>query len=142
MAINAEFGRRARVARAQMDRPLKLDEIAEEVGRRLGRKAPSPQAVGKWLSVGQEPDSFDAVLALAQTLQCDPAWLAFGDSATTHSSISNGEPPKMPALPDPTLDRKLTEQEMARAQRAAELERREQAKTVAAKKKRGGRGRA
>lgn len=100
MAINPEFGRRARVALARMDRPLKLKEIAEEVGRRLGRKPPSPQAVGKWLSEGQEPDDFTVVRALAEALRCDPGWLAFGTpSATAHSSDVNA----LPAPADPPV---------------------------------------
>lgn len=89
VAINPEFGKRARVARARMDTPLTLEQIAADVGRRLGRDAPSPQAVGKWLAKGQEPDSFDVVRALAETLECAPAWLAFGDGSTVHSELPN-----------------------------------------------------
>lgn len=136
MAVDPEFGRRARIALAQMDKPLAMKEIAEQVKRLAKRSTLTSQAVGGWFR-GQEPESFQLTRAFAQVLGCDPGWLAFGEGATRHSELSNVADV---ALPDPTLDRRLSVQEAQRGLRAAEIEEREEsaaAKKVA-RKRRGG----
>lgn len=82
MAINAAFGKRAREARSDYqkhnDTRISMKEIGVRVAALVGRPTPfSHVAVGAWFQ-GQEPESLAVAQALAEVLEVDDRWLAFG----------------------------------------------------------------
>lgn len=96
MAVNPEFGRRLRVAKAKLDKAPTYAQIAESIRTQMGWKSLSGQAVGAWFATGQEPDSFAVIPALAAALNADPAALAWGDewhSTRDLPSVANGAGP-------------------------------------------------
>lgn len=106
-----------------------LDAFAERVKRVAGVEYdPSTFSLLERMKQKWKLDDV-TTLAAVDPKNRGPLWLAFG-------SASSAQPP----LPDPALDRKLTEQEIARAVRQAEAER--AATTKSAPKKRRKRGRA
>ena len=95
------------------------------------RTSVAPETVSRWRSGVQAISDPELSILLAMLrergISLTPGWVRYGSNQTI-------------SLPDPTKDRKLTEQEAQRALHAAELERREQSRSAAAKKKRGRRG--
>lgn len=87
MAKDAGWGRRLRTARRAFverhDRTLPYKEIGALVGAALRREPFTHTTVRAWFTEGQEPDSFALAAALADVLEADPGWLAFGRYPTS-----------------------------------------------------------
>lgn len=113
---------------AEKDRAIENQEIADTLDV-------EPSTVGRWFDGASMPRE-DALVQLAEYFGVTPSWLRYGQEPRLA-----GDPVQV-QLPDPTKDRKLTRQEIARAVRQADAEDRESAKRVVAKKARGGRRKA
>lgn len=59
-----------------LGRKVENKEIADLVGRALGKETLSPSTVGRWHD-GTEPD-LATIAAMAKVYRVDPGWLAFG----------------------------------------------------------------
>lgn len=70
----AGFGKRALQARLNLAARQGRTVSQTEIGKLMGVSGVS---VGRWESGEKEPD-LETIVALAQVLQCDVAWLAFG----------------------------------------------------------------
>lgn len=84
-------------------RDVTLAELGELVAQQLGRqKAFDPSVVARWIKGRQDPDTRDAWLALAETLQVDPGWLAFGDASSAPAPEGFVAAPEQTPPPEPT----------------------------------------
>jgi transcriptional regulator with XRE-family HTH domain len=75
---------------ALLGRKIEQAEIAELVGKVMGRGPFTQAAVSKWLNGDSEPN-LETIRAIAKVFEVDPGWLAFGE----------GDPPNDPAAPIP-----------------------------------------
>jgi hypothetical protein len=85
MALNSEFGHRAREALRKWEsshdpKRLSFREIGERVAALVGRQKPFSHAAARaWIMDGQEPATFAITSALASVLEAGDRWLAFGE---------------------------------------------------------------
>lgn len=75
-----------RLRRGELSQAWVADQLGKVMGKREGY---SPSAVSRWMG-GQEPGELETIIGLAQVLEVDPGWLAFGDAS------------RAPAPSDPT----------------------------------------
>ncbi len=91
---NKEFKERLTIAwlRYQMLRREEIGQqwLSDEVGRRLNRGPLSQGTISRWFR-GAVPD-LESICAVAEALEVDPGWLAFG-------AASKAPAPNEPILP-------------------------------------------
>lgn len=112
MTVAQEFGARLAQERRLKAAQEERDILKKDVAKTLGT---SESTYGRWEAGLVMPDD-DTMVTLANYFGVTPSWLRYGQ-APRRLAESNGA-----ASPDPAKDRKLNEQELARADRKAELE--------------------
>lgn len=64
------------------------DEVGRLVGEKLGDEPITAATVSRWGSGKQEPD-LRTIEAIADVLDCDPGWLAFGEKSSARGPRSH-----------------------------------------------------